>query len=37
MITGFVTARREAIVQLQVRGASGHVETIDVVFSRSEV
>lgn len=32
MITGLVTAEREAIIQLRVRGVGGHEETIDVVI-----
>lgn len=32
MITGLVTADREAIIQLRVRGTGGHQETIEAVI-----
>ena len=32
MITGIVTANREAVIQIRVRGASGRVETVEAVI-----
>ena len=32
MITGVVTANREAVIQVHVRGADGHIESVDAVI-----